>query len=317
MTPRALLIGFFSTVGDIDSLRIVQQWLQHAHLPSDVAPYSPVTRAAMPDTLNIRDVRPEIYTHLIIICGPCYPELFRRKTTFLERFAHCRKIGINLTMVRPLAAWNPFDDLLERDSDRTQRPDLTFLAPDDQAVPVAARCLIAKQRHYGTRQLHAQATAAINAALERNHLAPVDIDTRWADPVNLTGQRSSADIVSILRRTDLLLTTRLHGLVLGLRAGIPVIAIDPVRGGAKVSAQCQALHWPHVCRTENLTPQWMDQTIAWALSPDARPLVQATVHTARAHLASFESDFRAALDRPPPAAPGAKPGKPLFRWLPR
>jgi len=39
-------------------------------------------------------------------------------------------------------------------------------------------------------------------------------------------------------------TTRLHGLVLGLKQGVPVLAVDPVAGGAKVAAQAAAWGWP-------------------------------------------------------------------------
>lgn len=30
MKPKALLVGFFSTVGDTDALRVVQRWLDEA-----------------------------------------------------------------------------------------------------------------------------------------------------------------------------------------------------------------------------------------------------------------------------------------------
>jgi hypothetical protein len=272
----------------------------------------------MPGALDLRRVRPELYSHLIIICGPCHRKLFRRKTTLLERFAHCRKIGVNLTMVDSLAAWNPFDDLLERDSDRTRRPDLTFLA-DDAAGPVVARCFIGQRRHchYGSRQLHGQAAAAINAAIKRNGLAPVDVDTRWCHPDNQTGQNNSAAILSILKRMDLVLTTRLHGLVFGLRAGVPAIVVDPIRGGAKVTAQARALNWPKICGAEDLTPAWLDAAIAWGLSPDARALALSTLVAARRQMASLESDFLLALARAPrPHATASRRGI-LLRWLNR
>ncbi len=36
---------------------------------------------------------------------------------------------------------------------------------------------------------------------------------------------------------------RMHGLVLALKHGVPALAVDPVAGGAKVTAQSRALRW--------------------------------------------------------------------------
>jgi hypothetical protein len=41
-------------------------------------------------------------------------------------------------------------------------------------------------------------------------------------------------------------TMRMHGLVLALKHGVPALAVDPVAGGAKVTAQSRALRWPAV-----------------------------------------------------------------------
>jgi hypothetical protein len=58
---------------------------------------------------------------------------------------------------------------------------------------------------------------------------------------------------SLLARLDILVSTRLHGLVLGLRAGVPVLAVDPVAGGGKVSAQARALGWPAVVSADEVS----------------------------------------------------------------
>ena len=48
------------------------------------------------------------------------------------------------------------------------------------------------------------------------------------------------------------MTTRLHGLVLALKNGVPAVAIDTVAGGAKVARQADALGWP-VLAADSLT----------------------------------------------------------------
>jgi hypothetical protein len=50
----------------------------------------------------------------------------------------------------------------------------------------------------------------------------------------------------VISRLDLVITMRMHGLVLALKHGVPALAVDPVAGGAKVTAQAQAWHWPAV-----------------------------------------------------------------------
>jgi polysaccharide pyruvyl transferase WcaK-like protein len=46
------------------------------------------------------------------------------------------------------------------------------------------------------------------------------------------------------RPADVVVTTRLHGLVLALKQGVPVLAVDPVAGGARVATQAAAWGWP-------------------------------------------------------------------------
>ncbi|MFJ2302552.1 polysaccharide pyruvyl transferase family protein [Streptomyces sp. NPDC087787] len=76
--------------------------------------------------------------------------------------------------------------------------------------------------------------------------------------------------LALVSRLDLVVTTRLHGLVLALRAGTPVIAVDPVTGGAKVSAQARAQGWPALLTADTLTPQLLDYWWAWSVSETGR-----------------------------------------------
>src|SRR5262245_52669273 len=144
-------------------------------------------------------------------------------------------------MLDRLENWNPFDLLLERDSSRLARPDLVFAA-GARRVPVVGLVLIDAQPEYGDRDLHEQADRAIHELLATRDVAALPIDTRLDD--NRTGLRTPGQVESLIARTDVVVTTRLHGLVLALRAGVPAVAIDTVRGGAKVSRQAHALGWP-------------------------------------------------------------------------
>src|SRR3989337_652627 len=149
-TERALVIGHFSTIGDIESLDYVRGVLDAAGIACDIAPYSQKYVDVIDGATVISRVDPADFTHLIAVCGPFWPELLDKRGISLERFAHCTRIGVNLTMIEPIAAWNPFHLLIERGSDRTARPDLAFLMRTDR-VPVAGLCTIASQREYGGR----------------------------------------------------------------------------------------------------------------------------------------------------------------------
>jgi hypothetical protein len=66
-------------------------------------------------------------------------------------------------------------------------------------------------------------------------------------------------------------TTRLHGLVFGLKAGVPVLAVDPVAGGGKVTAQGTALDWPVVAAEDVADTALLDARLKWCLRAPVRP----------------------------------------------
>jgi hypothetical protein len=72
------------------------------------------------------------------------------------------------------------------------------------------------------------------------------------------------------------LTTRLHGLVLAIKHGVPAIAVDPVLGGAKISKQAAVLRWPLVFGVDRLDPDELSRAFATALEPEGRALARRT-----------------------------------------
>jgi polysaccharide pyruvyl transferase WcaK-like protein len=74
-------------------------------------------------------------------------------------------------------------------------------------------------------------------------------------------RRRPDQVEALIRRADLVVSMRLHGLVLGLKHGRPVISVDPVAGGAKVAAQARALGWPLVLPGEAITPAALDAAL--------------------------------------------------------
>ena len=131
---KVLVAGWFSfdemgaTAGDLLARDVVCRWLDEAAVP-----YAIATAPPFGDGVDWRSVDPSPYRHVVFVCGPFgngWP-----LTDFLPRFAHCRLVGVDLSVLQPLDEWNPFDLLLERDSSRTARPDIAFLS-DRPLVPV-------------------------------------------------------------------------------------------------------------------------------------------------------------------------------------
>jgi hypothetical protein len=98
------------------------------------------------------------------------------------------------------------------------------------------------------------------------------VDTRlahgeWRSPA------SAAQVEAVIARADVVVTTRLHGLVLALKNGVPALAIDPVAGGGKVAAQAAAWGWPVLLpRSGNpvLDGGELDRLWAWCRSAEGQ-----------------------------------------------
>lgn len=263
---KALVAGWFSfedmgaTAGDLLTRDLVCEWLERAGFSLDVALAKPFFGG-----VDWRSADPARYSHVVFVCGPFgngWP-----LTEFLSRFAGCKLVGVNLSMLEALEAWNPFDLLIERDSSRGGRPDLAFLS-QQPLVPVVGVVLIHPQPEYGERDLHRAANDAIQRLVASRHVSAVTVDTRLDE--NATGLRSPAEIESLLARMDVVLTTRLHGLVLALKNGVPVVAIDPVAGGAKIRRQAETIGWPVVFAGDNLDHRLIEEAFDYCLTKEAR-----------------------------------------------
>jgi hypothetical protein len=127
---------------------------------------------------------------------------------------------------------------------------LEEMAAPTVKVPLVGSILAHVQKEYGNRARHKDAHEVVRNVLHRREAAVVAIDTNLVG--NRTGLRSAREIESLIASMDLVITTRLHGLVLALKSGVPALAIDPIAGGAKISRQAAALGWPMVFRVEEL-----------------------------------------------------------------
>ena len=288
---RALIAGWFSfpnctpTAGDVMARDLVANWLQAANVPWDFLVAPPLDGGVRPE-----DMRPEAYTHFLLVCGPYVQG---RQTDLMNRMAHCVTAGVNLSYLELLTpGLVSFDHLFERDSERIVRPDLTFICPVER-VPVAGRILVHPQGEYGSRACHDQANAAIEILLKSQHAAAISIDTQLGN--NSGGLRNAAEVVSVIAKMDVIVTTRLHGLVLALRSGVPALAVDPIAGGAKIAAQAKAIGWPVVFTADQLDADELARSFQYCLTAEAAHRANECAAKATHALDSLHQDFIASV----------------------
>ena len=274
---RVLVTGWSSfldgeaTAGDVLSMEAVRDALLQAGVGVDVA-WSPRFRT---DGLSLEQADPGIYTHLLFVCGPAHGRQVRQ---LHERFVHCRRLAVGVSVV---AADDPavtgFHQVIARDqAGGSPHRDLAA-APRCGKVPVVGVVLAHAQHEYGDRQRHDDVHAVLTSWLGRQDCARLPFDTRL-DSHDWRLPQTSDQLESVIRRLDVMVTTRMHGLVLALKNGIPALAIDPIAGGAKVNAQAAAWAWPAVVTADALTEAQLDYWWNWCRSAECGVLTARCMH---------------------------------------
>ncbi|GAA3019632.1 polysaccharide pyruvyl transferase family protein [Streptomyces fulvorobeus] len=267
---RVLVTGWFSfldgevTAGDALAERAVSEALRHLGVAHDSA-WSPVFA---PGALRLEEALPSHYEQLLFVCGPVHGD---QVTRLHRRYASCRRTAIGVSVIaEDDEAVTGFHRIVARD--RAGEGLLTDLAAGAQQMaepPLVGVALTHGQGEYGDRRDHDRVTAALLSWLPSKDCARVPADTRLArDDRQLCG--TPDQYLSLVGRLDLMVTDRLHGMVLALRMGVPALVVDPVRGGAKVSAQARLLRWPAVVPSQDVSARELDHWWDWCLSAAGR-----------------------------------------------
>lgn len=286
--PRVLIAGWFSfigmgaTAGDLMARDLTATWLASAGMAYDIANAPPFTGG-----VDWRGVDPSHYSHLVFVCGPFGDAA--PATDLLAHFAGRRLIGLDLTMLQATAEYNPFDVLLERDSDVIARPDMAF-GDRRERVPTVGVILVKPQNEYKAGGRYAQVNAAVHRLLEHRPCARFPLDT-CLEPWNFNGHRTPAEIEAAIAAMDVVVTTRLHGMVLALKNGVPAVVIDPVAGGAKIMRQAKVVGWPAAVpadqASEDVLARWYD----WSLGEEAQATARRCAATAQASVDELREAF--------------------------
>ncbi|MFK4145450.1 polysaccharide pyruvyl transferase family protein [Streptomyces sp. NPDC004065] len=265
-TPRVLLTGWFSfpdgeaTAGDVLALHRVEDVLRRSGLAYDVA-WSPGFR---PGALHLQDAPAERYGWLVFVCGPLHgPQI----EALHRRYAHCVRIAVGTSVIDPAApAVTGFHRVLARDAAGAEPSrDLAARAPALPDRPVVGVVLTHGQHEYGGARRHEAVAREVTAWLHGKDCARLELETRL-DVHDWRLCATPAQLESLLDRVDVVVTDRLHGMVLALRAGTPALAVDPVVGGAKVTAQARACGWPALVPAERVGAAELERWWGWCLS---------------------------------------------------
>jgi hypothetical protein len=288
---RVLVVGWFSfdlmgsTAGDEIARDVLCGWLRDAH-------YYPVVAAHRPTAaheVSTYGVDPLTYDTVVFVCGPIGngPPL----NEYLDRFAHARRFAVNVTLLQDRNHWNPFDHVIERDSSERVNADITFVGAANR-VPVVGVVLVGPQDEYPTNR-HDEAEAAFAEVLAEREVVTIRIDTRLDKN---DGQFTSAgQVASLIAKMDVVLTTRLHGAALALRAGVPPVVVDSVPGGSKLLAQMRHIGWPLAFDVAGLDNATLSAAFERALGQDGRVLAKSTAKRAAAMVGDVRTELLAAL----------------------
>lgn len=266
-----VLVGWYGsfpghgTIGDLRSVEAVVSHLVargHGVTHATASPFD-IHGAVRADW---RAVPPDQFDAVLFVCGPIlrhHPET----GAFFERFrdATLAGLGVSLLPRNDPNHLNPFVRVFARQGMPEIFGDVAATACSEALVsgtrtrtgdetPVIGLALRGEQHEYG----------AENCLFERAHAlfeALTDVLARHsaARVVNLENHLARAgvspdEIERRYSRCDLVLTTRFHGAVLALRQGVPFVALDQIRGGAKVLPLLRELGWDAVRRAETTEP---------------------------------------------------------------
>lgn len=289
MPKKVLVAGWFSfsevvaTVGDLLGCQVIGRWLQESGRDYDIA-----MATYMQQGIDWRQVDPDDYDLLIFTTGPLKEEDLINE--LLARFSNCQKWAVNVSLIHK-SMRQKFDRLWVRDSRRVVRPDLA-LASKTKLLPLVAVAYTPPQSEYPDGR-HELVQTLIHNWIETRQLAAVEVDMNMF--VDHTFPRTPAQVESIIARADVVISMRLHATVLALKHSKPVIACDPVSGGAKVYRQAKRLEWPRLILPDDLSQTALDRALEFCLSEASAKSVKSSQRHARQSLIDLEAEVKKAL----------------------
>lgn len=270
MIKKIALCGWFSvekgqaTSGDILCLNVIIGWLKKWNFEFEII-YSKKTGGK-----GFKNYPKDYFNLQIFICGPIDGSYSVQKELF-EWFKGAWYFWSNSIINRTESMHNL--NTIFRDGAEKTYPDFSLLYTNETS-PFILSILRGKQKEYGVENcLSDYVQNVVGEVLEEGGYFFDNINTEL-DCSSQQMLRKSMAIERFISSADLIITTRLHGFIHGLRSGRLVIAIDQIKNGAKLATMCNQIDWPYFILAQDLTKEWLRHNIINILKQNAPDTTQ-------------------------------------------
>jgi hypothetical protein len=201
-------------------------------------------------------VKSEVRT-LVFVCGPLLS--IPRFVALFSMFPEARKLAVGVSVIpRECAINRLITQYVARDGMTPSFFDMALNEVKEVRIPEHDRplrvglCFRGRQKDYGSANCKAdKAEELLEQVAATISKQPVRISTELS-------LNTPDHIRSQLEEVDIVFTTRLHGSLLSLGLGKPVIAVDQIVGGAKVLPLLTRIEWPYVLPVEKASEELLD-----------------------------------------------------------
>ena len=222
-----------TTVGDVMALYNVATRLVQRGLRPSIA-WGGNLFELDPLRVDIRAVPPDSVDCLVFVCGP----LAKFINVICDRFGRARKVAVGVSLIEELGTEKLFDAVVPRDSADMSTFDLAVadvgwphfrIDPRHQAPGVGV-CLVGRQAEYFAADKSNTIAVMIDKIRSEYRIPTTELNTLIypARPNIYCAEME-------LQSRQILVTTRMHATLLSVFHRIPVISIDQIAGGAKVT----------------------------------------------------------------------------------
>ena len=274
-TPPVLLVWWGSygfrggaTLGDLMAVENLSALLEQRGVAHAVASHPELGLDRHFHAENLYRIRPA--GKLVFVCGPLTDDPDLGDLLHVHRRSRTLAVGVSVLANQQRLA-RKFDRIVARDGVPGSLFDLAVSRclpprPAGTIFETVGLCLRGKQGEYGRARgdLSAFASDVFLRIVERTGLKPVVIDTVLSEAN--TPDRVERDIA----RSDVVLTTRMHGALLSLAAGKPVVALDQIPGGAKVASVVGKTGWPLLFRADETDAETLEAAFSSTLREGKR-----------------------------------------------
>jgi hypothetical protein len=233
----------YTTIGDIMAVYNVALKLKQYGIDFDIAYQNHHLLDFNHFCVDIRQIIPNNYSDLLYVCGPISHTAKKLSEIFIKQKRTA--IGVSAATAIPT---DFFHKVYVRDSQEETNFDLAIAdigfphlhINEEKRRPGLAICLVGSQSEYGINNgsnLFAQELAVLLNDINK-------INKVFVNTLIKPSSKNPLDAELDIQCCSITLTNRMHGALLSIYHRLPVIAIDQIRHGAKVTRILNKINWP-------------------------------------------------------------------------